>query len=179
MTQPSFVPIAGSDQVRPARRLEAPRQWRADRPAEQRWPVRPGGPHRGQPGPDQGFALRLARRSEDRLHLVEGEHAEDVLVGCALVAARRAGIFGRAPSAPDLQVAFALWGFLDPSPAETLVAARRRLFPSAAHEYVVQRSLVDAVPEDLLRVAPGEVAGEVASRVAAGEWPAPAVVSGP
>lgn len=157
MTQPSFVPIAKADQVRSARRLEVPRGWRADRPAELRWPARAGGATRGQPGPDQGFALRLARRFVDRLHLVEGEQVEDVLVGCALVAARRAGVFGRAPSAPDLRLAFALWGFLDPSPPEPLVVDRRRRFASAAHEYVVQRALADAVPEDLLRAKPDEV----------------------
>lgn len=169
MTQPSFVPIAEADQVRPTRPLEGPRGWMADRPAELRMPARPGGRGRGQPGPDQGFALRLARRYEERLHLVAGESAEDVLVGCALVAARRAALFGRAPSAPDLQVALALWCFLDPSPPPAVVAARRRAFPSAAHEYVVQRELVDAVPEDILR----ESAGEVAGRVAAGTWPPP------
>lgn len=157
MTQPSFVPIPQADQVRPARRLHVPGDWRADRPAEQRWPARPGGRSKGQPGPDQGFALRLARRFEDRLHLQAGESVEDALVGCALVAARRAALFGRAPSTPDLRVAFGLWGFLDPSPPAALVAARRRHFASAAHEYVVQRALADAVPEDLLRAKPDEV----------------------
>ena len=170
MTQPSFVPIAEADQVRPARRLEVPRRWTADRPAELRLPARPGGRGRGQPGPDQGFALRLAHRYEDRLHLVDGESAEDVLVGCALVAARRAALFGRAPSAPDLEVAFALWSFLDPAPPAEVVAARRWAFPSAAHDYVVQRALADSVPEKVLR----GTAEEAAAQIAAGSWPPPA-----
>ena len=171
MTQPTFVPIAKADEVRPARQLEVPRGWMSDRPAELRWPARPGGPGRGQPGPDQGYALRLARRFEERLRLVEGESPEDVVVGCALVAARRSGLFGRAPSTPDLRVAFSVWGFLDEAPPAELVAARRRAFPSAAHDYVVQRAIVDSVPEDLLRLGPDEVAAQVA----AGRWPPPVV----
>ncbi|MGH9086616.1 MAG: hypothetical protein ACRDYZ_00620 [Acidimicrobiales bacterium] len=170
MTQPSFVPIADADQVRPARQLEVPSGWTANRPAELAWPARPGGRSKGQPGPDQGYALRLARRYEERLRLVEGESVEDVLVGCALVAARRAGLFGRAPSAPDLDVAFAVWSFLDPAPQPEVVVARRRAFPSAAHDYVVQRAVVDAVPEELLRGTADEVTAQLVARA----WPPPA-----
>lgn len=175
MTQPSFVPIAEVDQVRPSLQLEAPRQWQANRPAEQRWPVHPGGTLHGQPGPDQGYALHLARRFEDRLHLEAGESDEDVLVGCALLAARRAALFGRAPSAPDLRTAFAVWGFLDEAPPEALVAARRRVFPSVAHEYALQRALADSVPDEVLRLK----AEEVAAQMAAGTWPTAGVTERP
>ncbi|MGH9083717.1 MAG: hypothetical protein ACRDY3_08525 [Acidimicrobiales bacterium] len=172
MTQPSFVPIAEVDQVRPTLALEVPGDWRADRVAELAFPVRPGGRGRGAPGPDQGFALRLARRFSQRLHLVEGESVEDVLVGCAVVASRRSALVGRAPSTPDLEAAFSLWGFCDPSPPAALVSARRAAFASASHDYVVQRALADSVPEEILRLAAGDVAAGVAAAVAAGEWPA-------
>lgn len=165
MTQPSFVPIAEADQVRPARRLHVPEAWSPQRPAEIRIPVRPSGPGMGTPGPDQGFALHLARRFADRLHRAEGESAEDAMVGGALLASRRAGLFGRAPSVHDLTVAFSLWSFLGVAPAD-LVAERRRAFLSASHDYDVQRGLVDRVPEASLRLTPAEVV----ARVAEGDW---------
>ena len=168
MTQPSFVPIVEADQVRPALRLEAPRPWVQDRPAELRFPVRPGGRHFGTPGPDQGYALRLARRAEERLVLRDGEEAEDVVVGAALLAARRAALFGRAPTAQDVDPAPAVWGFVDPSAPEALVETRRRAFAGVAHDYPAQRELVDRVPEQALRLR----AEEIARTVAAGEWAA-------
>ena len=56
----------------------------------------------GTPGPDSGFALRLAHRFEDELELGEGESAHDVLLGVALVASKRAALFGRAPCIYDV-----------------------------------------------------------------------------
>lgn len=161
MTQPSYVPIAEADQVRPSLRLEPPRVWVPDRPAELRFPVRPGGRNRGAPGPDQGYALRLARRVERSLVLEPGESAHDVVVGVALLAARRAALLGRAPTIFDVQAAVALWGFLDAEPSEPLVAQRRRAFSGVAHDYPAQRALVDSVPEEVIRrgaheVSPGE-----------------------
>jgi hypothetical protein len=166
MTQPSFVPIAEADQVRPALRLETPRPWVPNRPADLRFPARPGGPHLGTPGPDQGFALRLARRFEDRLRLHPGESAEDVLVGSALLASRRSALFGRAPTIHDLEAALSLWGYLTSDAPEEMVDVRRMAFSGAAHDYATQRALVDRVPEPAIRMQ----AGEVAATVAAGEW---------
>lgn len=166
MTQPSFVPIAEADQVRPALRLETPRRWVPDRPADLRFPAHPGGPHFGTPGPDQGFALRLARRFEERLCLRAGESAEDVLVGCALLASRRSALFGRAPSVYDLETALSLWGFLTQEVPDELVETRRMAFSAAAHDYVTQRALMDRVPEAAIRMR----ADEAGAAVAAGEW---------
>lgn len=120
----------------------------------------------GTPGPDQGFALRLARRFEDRLRLLPGESAEDAIVGCALVGVRRAALFGRAPSVYDVELAFHLFGLLDDAPPEGLVAVRRRVFPAVGHDYDAQRTLVDMVPEETLRLRPEEVT----SRVTSGTW---------
>ena len=159
MSQPSFVPIRDADQVRPSLRLEAAIPWSPDRPAEHRSPVAESGRGFGKPGPDQGFALRVARALSDRVVLAEGEDLEDVLVGCGLLASRRAGAFGRAPSAPDVKWAMNLWGFPDPSPPPDVVAARRETFRSVSHDYVLQRALVDQIPDDSLRLTPDEVAG--------------------
>jgi hypothetical protein len=155
MTQPTFVPISEADQVRPARHLHVPGAWTTTRPAELRTPTALRGPSVGTPGPDAGFALRLARRFEHDLKLTEGETEHDVLLGCALIAARRAALYGRAPSIYDVQVALALWGFLVDAPSD-LVATRRLAFSSVSHDYVAQRALVDATPEASLRLTPAQ-----------------------
>jgi hypothetical protein len=168
MTQPTFVPISEADQVRPARHLHVPGAWTTSRPAELRTPTALRGPSVGTPGPDAGFALRLARRFEHDLRLTEGETEHDVLLGCALIAARRAALYGRAPSIYDVQVALALWGFLVDAPAD-LVATRRLAFSSVSHDYVAQRALVDATPEASLRLSPAQ-----AQAILSGVSPTPA-----
>ncbi len=157
MTQPSFVPITEADQVRPARQLKTPEAWSPDRPSELTLPRRVAGSGFGNPGPDQGFALRLAHRMESRLELTPGESVEDAAVACALVGAKRAGAYGRAPSVYDVTFAFTLWGCLGGAPSE-LVAERVGAFKSAAHDYFVQRQVVDRVPETTLRLTPEQVA---------------------
>ena len=155
MTQPTFVPIAEADQVRPARHMHVPGAWTTSRPAELVVPAVPRGRGVGTPGPDSGFALRLANRFAHHLRLAEGESEHDVLLGVALVASKRAALFGRAPCVHDVRFALNLWGFLDQVPGE-LLAERRAAFSSIAHDYVAQRRLVDAVPEETLRLSPEE-----------------------
>lgn len=153
MTQPTFVPIAEADQVRPARHMHVPGSWTTSRPAELTVPEHPRGRSMGTPGPDSGFALRLANRFEHELKLDQGETEHDVALGVALVAAKRAALFGRAPSVYDVRFALNLWGFLEEAPAG-LKAARRAAFSSISHDYVAQRNLVDSVDEDVLRMTP-------------------------
>jgi len=153
MTQPNFVPITEADQIRPALQLETPGHWLAIRPAEIQIPRRQGGRGTGTPGPDQGFALRLAKGFKSKLRLSADENSEDVMVGCALVGSKRSGIFGRAPSVYDVNVAFTVFGFLLDAPQEFL-EWRRPLFRSASHDYVVQRAIVDLVSEDVLALNP-------------------------
>jgi hypothetical protein len=155
VTQPTFVPIAEADQVRPARHLRLPGPWTASRPAEVVGPVRRRSRAMGTPGPDSGFALRLARRFEHELKLAEGESESDVAFGAALVAAKRAALFGRAPSIYDVRFALNLWGFLDDAPHE-VVAPRRDAFSAISHDYVAQRRLVDSIPDEVLRLSPEE-----------------------
>jgi hypothetical protein len=158
MTQPTFVPISEADQVRPARHLHVPGSWTTSRPAELRAPTAIRGRNLGTPGPDAGFALRLARRFAHDLKLTEGESEHDVLVGTALIGARRAALFGRGPSIYDVELALALWGSLVDAPA-ALVAARRRAFASVSHDYVAQRALVDSIPEEDLGLTPAAAQG--------------------
>jgi hypothetical protein len=163
MTQPSFVPIVEADQVRSTYRLRVPGIWTQSRPSELRGTAPPAGPAFGTTGPDQGFALKLARQFEDRLQLADGESVEDVIAGCTAVAMRRAAKFGRAPIIHDLAFAFTLWGFLGGAP-DDLVAARAPLFRSAAHHYSAQRAIADAVADDTFRLSPDAVAARL------GEW---------
>ncbi|HEY3941415.1 MAG TPA: hypothetical protein VGL60_02925 [Acidimicrobiales bacterium] len=166
MTQPSFVPIPESDQVRGARQLEVPGRWLPSRPGDQKGPRRQGGAGFGTPGPDQGYALLVAGRFEDRLRLAAGESAHDVIVGCAQLASRRAGLFGRAPTIYDVEMALRLFGFLDEAPPATVVADRSRRFAGVAHSYGRRQALVASVPEALLR-QPVEQTGAGAALVPA------------
>jgi hypothetical protein len=163
VTQPSFVPIIEADQVRPAYRLDVPNIWTQSRPSEVRGTSQPAGRSLGKPGPDQGFALKLARRFEARLVLAPEDGLEDAISGCTAVAMRRCARFGRAPAVYDLDFAFTLWGFLGGAPAD-LVEARGPLFRSAAHHYQAQRAIADSVREEALRLTPEAVAERI------GEW---------
>jgi hypothetical protein len=160
MTQPTFVPIAEADQVRPALHLHVPGAWTTSRPAEFTGPVARRGRNIGTPGPDSGFALRLAKRFEHEFALGEGESEEDVVLGVALVASKRSALVGRAPSIYDVRFALNLWRFLDPDVPADQREARRELFSSVSHDYVAQRALVDAVPEETLRLSPDEAIGQ-------------------
>ncbi|HUI02882.1 MAG TPA: hypothetical protein VLZ77_05035 [Acidimicrobiales bacterium] len=161
MTQPSFVPIVETDQVRPAYRLRTPADWRQARVAEVRGPEHPRGRDLGVPGPDQGYALLLAHRLfEDKLELTEGITGEDALVGCAGVASARAALFGRAPVAQDIELALTLFGLLGGAPQD-LVSWRAPLLQSAAHQYGQRRAIVAAVPTETLRLSVGDVRGRL------------------
>ncbi len=159
MAAPEYVPVKAIDDTRiytsPPRR---PEPWVTDRPAE----LHAGqerGPRLGSPGPDQGYALTLAERFRDDLHLRPGEHVDDAIAGCVPVALKRASLFGRAPVIHDLTIAFTMWGFLDEQADDELVALRRPIFEEVAnsHHYAEQRAIADAVPAATLRLSPDEV----------------------
>jgi hypothetical protein len=156
---PEYVPV---DKTRPARGYESPpRQpepWLANRPGEVVDDGQPHGDRVGHQGPDQGYVLSLVRRFEGKLTLTSGEHERDALAGAAVVALKRASLFGRAPVVHDLTVALTIWGFLGEAPPE-LVALRKPLFEEVAHphHYAEQRRLADLVPEDVLRRTPQQV----------------------
>jgi hypothetical protein len=162
MAAPEYVPVLPQDRPRRAEELPPAERWVADRPGDFviEKADQPVGRHLGTPGPDQGYALKLARLFEDRLHLA-GEHHEDAVAGCLGVATRRAALFGRAPVVYDLELAFALWGFLDASPPADLVAFRKPLFESARHHYWDQRAISDRVPDATLRLTPDQVKAQL------------------
>jgi len=162
MTQPSYVPIVESDQVRPAYRLRTPGDWRQRRVAELVSPDAPQGKAIGTPGPDTGYAMLLAHELfAERVELTDAIALEDALVAGTVVAGRRAALFGRAPVAKDVELGLAIFGFLGGAPAD-LVAWRTPRIQALSHHYQEQRQLADAVPESTLRLDPGEVAGRLA-----------------
>mgnify|MGYP000865438907 CR=1 FL=1 len=153
MSAPEYVPTEPDQLVRsyssPPRR---PEPWFTDRPGEltSRQPV---GHQLGVPGPDQGYALKLANRYKGRLTLTEGEHEEDALVGAVAVATKRAALFGRAPILHDVTAGLVVWGFLDANPPAPLVELRREWFEGVHHpaHYPQLRRIADAVPVEVLR----------------------------
>jgi hypothetical protein len=152
---PDHVPIRLADKARSGTPIPPARAWKATRPGDLAG-RQPGGPKLGRQGPDQGYALVLARRFADRLELAPGEHREDVVAGGVGVATARASLFGRAPVIHDLELAFTLWGYLGGAPPE-LVTYRKPLFSGASHHYWDQRKIVDKVPESTLRMTPAQV----------------------
>jgi hypothetical protein len=113
----------------------------------------------GFQGPDQGYALLLANRLSNRLHLVGGLVTADAIRGCLNIALRRASLYGRAPVIHDLTIAFTMWGFFDANPPADLVTTRAELFKGVGnvHHYAEGRSIVDMVPEATLRMTPAQV----------------------
>jgi hypothetical protein len=161
MSAPEFVPHKagrrGTAYESPPRR---PDPWLAVRPGDLEGRMETGGPGLGVQGPDQGYALALARRLRDQLFLTEGESADDAIAGCLGVALRRAAIFGRAPVIDDLRLAFDLFGFLDGDAPKDQIEFRKPRFAevSSSHHYAEARELAMLVPEATLRMPARQVA---------------------
>lgn len=160
MAAPEHVPV---DRTLPVRAYESPPRlpdpWLATRPGEVVAGGQPRGERLGNQGPDQGYALGLARRFQGKLTLAPGEHEKDALAGAVGVALKRASLFGRAPVVHDLTVALTVWGLLDEAPPE-LAELRKRLFEEVSHphHYAGLRRVVDLVREEGLLLSPAQVA---------------------
>lgn len=165
MAAPEYVPVKPIDDVRtyesPPRR---PDPWLAQRPGDFVG-HNPRGVLFGDPGPDQGYALGLAKLLADKVRLQSGEGLDDAVAGCVAVALRRASLFGRAPIIHDLTAAYTVWGFFDASPPVELLAVRKAAFDQVAipAHYSERRRIVAAVREDALRRAPAKIATDHAA----------------
>ena len=161
MAAPDYVPTDPTQNVRtytspPSR----DRSWMADRPGDLTG-EHPVGERFGVPGPDQGYALKLAKLFHDQLKLGALDLG-DVEAGCVAVACKRSGLFGRAPVVHDVRAAFTIWGFLDDSPDAELVELRERLFPEVAssHHYRERREIADLVANEALQRPHTEIISE-------------------
>jgi hypothetical protein len=150
MAQPSRVPepVIGSERrvlLTPAAEMGRP-----IKPAMMSSPTPSTGARRGAPGPDAGYALKLAHDAMGECVLTPGESSHDVELGVALLAVKRAALAGRAPIRLDLEAALDLFDFRGAATHE-VVASRRTRFNGVAHSYERQRTLVDSVPDGELR----------------------------
>lgn len=161
MAAPRFSPVPPTIHPRAYESPDhVPEPWAPDRPGDFDG-FQPVGPGLGDPGPDQGYALRLASRLRPKLQLQPGENADDVIRGCLGVATRRASMFSRAPVTHDLTIAFTIWGYYDPNPPAELLELRRWMFEGlrlVTHHYAESRAVADLPPESTLRMTPAQVA---------------------
>ena len=161
MSAPKHAPTEVLEAVRAYSSPEfVPAAWNPNRPGDIEG-FQPEGERLGYQGPDQGFALTIANRMRDRLHLgAGGVTADDAVRGAVNIALKRASMFGRAPVVHDLTIAFTMWGFLDSNPPADLLARRTELFKGVhnVHHYVEGRFIADLVPESTLRMTPAQVA---------------------
>jgi hypothetical protein len=144
-----YVPTRPEDAPRRSVAVPPARGWKATRPGDL-GPEQPKGSLMGTPGPDAGYALTLAHHFRDRLQVARPETVHDAEAVAAEVAIKRAALFGRAPVMTDLELVFALFGWLGGAPPD-LVEWRRLAAAGAAHDYNKRRALVDRVGEDVLR----------------------------
>src|SRR5262245_46933891 len=136
-----------------------PSSWTPDKPGMVDG-LQPVGARLGAQGPDQGYALTIATRLLPDLHLRPGERDRDAVPGRLGSARRPASLFSRAPVVHDLRIAFTIWGYFDPNPAEELLSTRGRLFEGVGntnHRYAEGRHIADMVPESTLRMTPQQV----------------------
>lgn len=133
--------------------------WRSARPGDL-GPAQPEGALLGRPGPNVGFAYTLAQRAKDRLRLGPFEHAHDATAVIAEIAGKRAASFGRAPTIGDVDFAVALLGY-DGTASEPFVKTRTAAVYESGHDYRRRRAVVDAVPDELLRLRPAQAASEI------------------
>jgi hypothetical protein len=146
--------------------LPPARSWRADRPGDLVDGVQPRGALLGSPGPNIGYALLLTHRVAETFDRSSREHGEDVEAVVAALAMKRAASFGRAPVAPDVECAALVLGYLG-SPSSEFVELRAEAVDDAHHDYEAVRTVCDAVPLEVLRLAPGALTSRVAEVQAA------------
>ncbi len=160
MAAPKFTPVDPTDAPRYYESPDyVPASWMPDRPGEIVG-FQPHGERLGAPGPDQGFAIKIANSLRPKLHLQPGENEDDVVRGCLGVALRRASMFSRAPVVHDLTIAFTVWGFFAEDPPQELIDLRMPLFEGlrhVGHHYTESRVVVDRVPTETLRKTPIQI----------------------
>ncbi len=168
MAAPKFTPVTPTDSPRAYGSPDyVPGSWTPDRPGEIEG-FQPRGDRLGAPGPDQGFAIKIANSLRPQLRVGDRENVEDAIQGCLGVALRRASLFSRAPVVHDLVIAFTVWGFLDDEPPADLLALRTGLFEGlrhVGHHYMEARRVVDQVPTETLLMTPAQV-----EEAYPGEW---------
>jgi hypothetical protein len=164
MAAPKFAPVDPTERPRAYESPNAvPESWTLGRPGDVVG-KQPTGSYLGHQGPDQGFALTIARRVAGRIRLQNGESLDDAIRGTVAIALRRASRFGRAPVIHDVTFALTIWGWLLETPPAALVERRKELFGGLghpAHSYYEARELVDLVPETTFTLSNDTLASQM------------------
>ncbi len=114
-----------------------------------------GGMGRGTPAPGEGFALTIASRECQKLNFAHAHDLDDVTIGVASVAAKRASLVGRGPTLGDVRVAMDLFDLRTTSPVSRDTT---QPFRGLARSYAAQRRFVDAITSAQLTSGANDVA---------------------
>ncbi len=160
MAQQPNIELRDSDRPRSEGTPDPERRWVPDRPGEFTGSGVPWGGPFGMPGPDAGYAIKLAAGRD--LVLAENEHRADATAAVAAVAAARASLSGRGPTKPDIDAAIVILGYEGESDFGPVRAAT---IAGAAHHPQRIRRLVAGVPVDVME----DNADDLRERAASGE----------
>lgn len=160
MAQQPNIELRDSDLPRPEAGPNPERRWKPDRPGDLAGTGVPWGGAFGTPGPDAGYAIKLAAGRE--LILADHERRADANVAVAAVAAARASIAARGPTKVDIDAAIVILGYDTES---EFGAARAAVIAGAAHHPQRIRRLVAGIPMDVIE----DDAEDLRKRAAGGE----------
>lgn len=171
MGQEPMIEISPGDLPRVEPEPAPARRWAPTRPGDLHTPSDvPWGSGFGTPGPDTGYALKLVGDAD--FEIGEDEDRHNVEHFLLLIMGARASLFGKAPSADDMQFALMLAG-LDSGPEipdavmTRLIADRRYWAPRVAHSRSKASILVGLLSPALLRLS----VEDLRHRLALGEVP--------
>lgn len=159
VTQPDYVPVAVGSRLRETDELATPQSWITDRPAElsaMTGSAVEQGKFLGTPGPDSGYALKLARIAIEKIGAGHTEHTGDMVVVISAVAIKRAALYSRAPVIHDVNFAMRLFGYVGEIPSD-LKSVRHSLIAGAAHDYFKVRHITETIPVSVLELDLAEV----------------------
>ena len=145
MAQQPNIELRSSDRPRSEGKTDPERRWIPDRPGDFTGSGVPWGGAFGMPGPDAGYALKLAAGRD--LILAENEHRADANVAVAAVAAARASFSRRGPTKIDLDAAIVILGY---DAENDFGAERAAAIAGSAHHPQRIRSLVAGIPVDVM-----------------------------
>jgi hypothetical protein len=160
MAQQPNIELRASDLPRSEGGPNPELRWTPDRPGDITGTGVPWGGAFGTPGPDAGYAIKLAAGRE--LILAGHEHRADANAAVAAVAAARASLASRGPTKIDIDAAVVILGYDTEGELGTVRAAA---IAGAAHHPQRIRGVVAGIPIDVIE----DDADNLRRRVAAGE----------
>ena len=160
MAQQPNIELRDSDHPRTEAGPNPERRWTPDRPGDVTGTGVPWGGAFGTPGPDAGYAIKLAAGRD--LILADHEHRTDANLAVAAVAAARASIASRGPTMIDVDAAIVILGYDTES---DFGAVRAAAIAGGAHHPQRIRRLVAGIPMDVVE----DSADGLRKRAAAGE----------